>query len=63
MSYLEGKSDEDLCWKYVKVIGNIKVHKDGNAYLTCHLIEPMEPETDLEDIDVSFDDDDDDFIW
>ena len=56
MSYLDGKSDEDLHWRYVKVIGNIKIHMDGNAYMTCHLIEPMEPEKDLEEIDVSYSD-------
>ena len=63
MSYLEGKLDHQLDWCFVEVVGNIKVHKDGNAYMSFHIVSPMEPEKDIEDIDVSYEDDDDDFIW
>ena len=40
-SYLEHKPDEDMHWCYVRVNGNIKVHKDGNDYITCHQITPF----------------------
>jgi len=45
-SYLRNYSDEQLTGCFVKILGNIKLHSGGNAYLSVHNIEPQEPEKD-----------------
>ena len=49
-SYLANKSDQDLLWIWVRVYGEIKIHKDGNAYITCTQVTPWEAEREVEEV-------------
>ena len=59
-SWLKDKSDDELYGLFVKVQGHMQLHKDGNAFISFHCIDPLEPDKE-QDIDIDSDADDFDF--
>ena len=55
-------NDHELLGKFCKVMGHIKYMKDGNCYLSVHLIEPKLPPV-VEGVEIGDDENADDYDW